>query len=400
MLIGRSTWSILASLCVLIVPSYFKFVLQSNSLTGVSMLCIALVSVRRRLCGRKQAIPLSIKHAAKCDVPYDLKVLSYNIFLRPPFIKNNADDFKNERLKEFINHIDKYDIISLQEMFCLANNRQRVLLNAAFEKGFHYCAESVRASWYTAKFIDAGLLILSKYPILESDGYIYRSGNQIDGWAAKQVIYAKIQITGTFFLHVFNTHLQASYFDSHESHNKINDHARADQVSEMAAFIKKKTEGSPYPVLVTGDFNINSREPGSTNTETKEYKYMMETLDPSRGKFRDLLKESYNGVHPITYGDLHEHIEDNKIFYKPKETLLTHVADHCCGLSIDYVFFGDTTLNKEEKVLEVVSAKVEEFLVDPVKVKCAQLSDHYGITTTLQVNKSDVCIEKNIPNAF
>jgi len=125
--------------------------------------------------------------------------------LRPPLVKNNADDFKNERLQEFINHIDKYDIISLQEMFCLANNRQQVLLSAAREKGLKYYAESVRASWYSAKFIDAGLLILSKYPILESDGYIYRSGNQIDGWAAKQVIYAKIQITGTFFFCMFLT---------------------------------------------------------------------------------------------------------------------------------------------------------------------------------------------------
>jgi len=393
LLVGRSLWSILLSLSVLVVPSYFKFVVESNSLTGASVLAICLLSVRRRLAAWK-SIPLSIKHGPKSDVPYDVKVLSYNIFLRPPLVKNNADDFKNERLKEFINHIDQYDIISLQEMFCLANSRQRVLLNAAREKGFKYHCESINAAWYTAKFIDAGLLIMSKYPILESDGYIYRSGNQIDGWAAKQVIYAKIQITGTFFLHVFNTHLQASYFDSHENHNKINDFARADQVSEMAAFIEKKTSGSPYPILVTGDFNINSREVGSPNNETREYKYMMETLDPTGTRLRDLLKEEYNGIHPITYGDVHEQVSGDKITYIPRETLLTHTADHCCGLSIDYVFFGDTESNKSANVLEVVSAKVEEFLVDPAVVKCSQLSDHYGITTTLRVNKSDVCVEE------
>jgi len=338
---------------------------------------------------------LSIKHASSPDVPYDVNVLSYNIFLRPPFIKNNADDFKNERLMEFINHIHKYDIISLQEMFCLGNYRQRVLLAAAREKGFKYYAESVNASWSSAKFIDAGLLILSKYPILETDGYIYRSGNQIDGWAAKQVIYAKIQITGVFFLHLFDTHLQASYFDTHESHNKVNDFARADQVSEMADFIKKKTQGSPYPVLVTGDFNINSRDPSSPYIETAEYKYMMNTLDPSGGRLRDLLKESYGGVHPITYGDVYENVEDGKVVLTPRETVLTHKADHCCGLSIDYVFYGDTPENRVENVLEVVSAKVEEFNVDPAVVKCSQLSDHYAIHTKLRVNKSDVCIERS-----
>jgi len=395
--IGRSLWSILFSLSALVVPSYFKFVLESNSLTLASVICICGYSVRRRF-GRRISLhaPLSINHAPK-EVPYDVKILSYNIFLRPPFVRNNANDFKNERLREFINRMDEFDIISLQEIFWLANSRQRTLLQAARDRGFKYHAESVSASWRSAKFIDAGLLILSKYPILESDAHIYRAGNQIDGWAAKQVIYAKIQISGAFFLHVFNTHLQASYFDNHESHNKTNDVARAAQVVEMASFISRKTAGSPYPILITGDFNINSREVGSPETETQEYKYMMQTLDPS-GNLRDLLKESYNGMHPITYGDIYEHIQGEEIIYLPKETILTHIADHCCGLSIDYALFSDTKCNQDENILEVISAKVQEFSADPSVVKCSQLSDHYGIITSLRVNKSDVCIEKSKNN--
>jgi len=162
----------------------------------------------------------------------------------------------------------------------------------------------------------------------------------------------------------------------------------------MADFIKKKTIGSPYPVLITGDFNINSREPTSPTVETKEYKYMVDTLNSSGVTVRDLLKESYNGTHPITYGDVIEQIEGDKVIEVPKETLLTHTADRCCKLSIDYALFGDTPENHQENLLEVVSTKVEEFFVDPAVVKCSQLSDHYGITTTLRVNKSDVCIEK------
>jgi len=385
-------WSIFISLSVLVIPSYFKFVLESNSLTGASVLLICYLSLRRL--NFTKAPLLSIKHGPNYDVPYDVKVLSYNIFLRPPFIKNNADDLKNERLTEFINHIDKYDIICLQEMFRLANTRQGILLSAANERGFKYYVESKNASWYSGKFIDAGLLILSKYPILDDDGYIFRSGNQIDGWAAKQVIYAKIQVTGTFFLHVFSTHLQASYFDTHESHNQVNDFARADQILEMTDFVKKKVSASPYPVLIAGDFNINAREPGAPNVETKEYRYMMDTLDPSGTWLRDLLKESYKGVHPITYGDVVELTEGDEVTYVPKETVLTHPADHCCGLSIDYVFFGDTPDNKRENVLEVLSTKVEEFFVDPAVVKCSQLSDHYAITTTLRVHKSNACVEQ------
>jgi len=123
---------------------------------------------------------------------------------------------------------------------------------------------------------------------------------------------------------------------------------------------------------------------------------MMDTLDPSGNWLRDLLKESHNGIHPITFGDVLEVLEEEKTSYIPKEILLTHPADHCCALSIDYVLFGDTPENQSAKSLEVVSAKVEEFFVDPALVKCSQLSDHYGIVTTLRVN-NDTCIEKALP---
>jgi len=363
------------SLGAVAVPSYFKFVLENNSLTGASVLVICLLSVRNRFASKP--LPLCNTTKYNFDALRDVRVLSYNIFLRPPFVKNNLDDFKNERLSEFIKHIDNYDIVSLQEIFCLANYRQHLLLSAAFEKGFKYFACSKKPTWLSGKFIDAGLLILSKFPIVETDGHIYRSGNQIDSWAAKQVIYAKVQIADALFVHVFNTHLQASYFDNHESSNKINDFARADQVTEMADFIRRKTCDSPYPTLLTGDFNINSREPGTPSSETIEYKHMMKKLDPSGMWLRDLLKEANDGQHPITYGDFHEQLEGGIMKHIPKETLLTHIADYCCAQSIDYIFFADVPSTSDME-LEVVNTKIEEFLVDPKIVKCSQLSDHYG----------------------
>jgi len=393
-----SVSSILMYLSLAALPSYFKLVLDNNPLTSASVLFICCFTMWGRYGGVVQKSPLSVQGSDSATTSHnfevhnkEVKVLSYNIFLRPPFVHNNADDFKNERLKEFINYIDNYDIISLQEIFCLANYRQQMLLKAAFDQGFKYFTQSKRSAWFSGKLIDAGLLILSKYPIVESDGHIYRSGNQIDGWAAKQVIYAKVQVSDNMFLHVFNTHLQASYYDSSDSHNKINDFARADQVTEMADFIKQKIHDSHHPLLVTGDFNINSRDPISPSLETKEYKYMMETLDPSGVWLRDLLKEAHNGAHPITYGDFHEQPEGDSVKRSPKETLLTHTADHCCGLSIDYILFGETT-NQGDAALEVVSTNIEQFVVDPTVVKCSQLSDHYGVTTTLRIKKKNILL--------
>ena len=63
------------------------------------------------------------------------------------------------------------------------------------------------------KFLDGGLLILSKQPIIEQDSIVYTAGHQIDAWSAKGCIYAKIQVGSSedCFMHVFNTHLQADY---------------------------------------------------------------------------------------------------------------------------------------------------------------------------------------------
>ena len=36
----------------------------------------------------------------------NIRILCYNIFLRPPPIKNNENDFKNERLADFIHCLD------------------------------------------------------------------------------------------------------------------------------------------------------------------------------------------------------------------------------------------------------------------------------------------------------
>jgi hypothetical protein len=50
-------------------------------------------------------------------------VLTYNLYLRPPLVNSNGNDYKNERLAEFIKLIPKYDVICLQEVFALGNSR-------------------------------------------------------------------------------------------------------------------------------------------------------------------------------------------------------------------------------------------------------------------------------------
>lgn len=53
-----------------------------------------------------------------------IKILTYNLFMRPPGIKNHLDDYKNERLEAVLSHLLNYDILCFQELFETGNFRK------------------------------------------------------------------------------------------------------------------------------------------------------------------------------------------------------------------------------------------------------------------------------------
>ena len=54
-----------------------------------------------------------------------VRLLSYNFFLRPPPVNNNGSDYKNERLKDFIEFLPEFDIICFQEIFTTLTDRKK-----------------------------------------------------------------------------------------------------------------------------------------------------------------------------------------------------------------------------------------------------------------------------------
>ena len=54
-----------------------------------------------------------------------IKLLTYNFFLRPPPIKTNSDDYKEERLNDFFDYLPDYDIICFQEIFGAFHDRKK-----------------------------------------------------------------------------------------------------------------------------------------------------------------------------------------------------------------------------------------------------------------------------------
>jgi endonuclease/exonuclease/phosphatase family metal-dependent hydrolase len=142
----------------------------------------------------------------------DIRVLTYNIFLRPPPLKTNEDDYKDERLEDFIKEFEHFDIICLQEMFSTCSYRKTKIVKAAVHAGFFFFVETYSPSMFNFRVIDGGLIILSRFPIENYSFVPFDDGVLCDNLSEKGVLYANIRVKNTN-LHIFNTHLQASYSD-------------------------------------------------------------------------------------------------------------------------------------------------------------------------------------------
>lgn len=112
--------------------------------------------------------------------PKSVRMLTYNIFLRPPGIRNNISDYKNARQAVFGDYcLKNYDIVALQEMFSYGSNRQSRMIQYAKKNGFEYYVSSPSKSVLNAQ-VDGGLMILSKYPIIKTDKMTYKRGVHSD----------------------------------------------------------------------------------------------------------------------------------------------------------------------------------------------------------------------------
>jgi len=98
-----------------------------------------------------------------------VKLLSLNIFLQP--LMTNTP-YKADRLNYFIaNILPNYDIICLQEMHGFGTGRRKRLISAAKESGFGHVLKS--KARLTKGMIDGGLLILSRFPITDSEEMVF-----------------------------------------------------------------------------------------------------------------------------------------------------------------------------------------------------------------------------------
>lgn len=340
-----------------------------------------------------------------------IRLLTYNFFCRPPPVKTNKDDYKDSRLKDFLEQLPNFDIICFQELFTTFNDRKHRMIREAAKVGLKYYLSSKVPSFFSKYIVDSGLLILSRFEIVEHDFYEYFINVSGDAVSNKGILYAKIKINDKYIF-LFDTHLQASYLDDSQKNIDCTIQVRTSQTEELINYVYNKLLIFPRDqvkngiVIICGDFNIDAHDnkfakekykiPVYRSTEYLIFKQKINKL----GTAIDLMEKKYND-HLYTFGNNEKEEYDHALTGKA-DLNIRQTLDYIWEIIPDYNLdiykkgfpiysknYSSDDENIEDNKIKVLydTLKVQEFLVKNRPYQ--QLSDHFGVSVEL-------CLQSNI----
>ncbi|MEU5545341.1 sphingomyelin phosphodiesterase [Streptomyces sioyaensis] len=198
--------------------------------------------------------------ASAAAVPH-LKVLSYNTFLMSKTLYPNWGQDHRAQAIAAADFFQGNDVVVLQEAF--DNSASDALKSRAAAQYPHQTpvVGRSRSGWdatggaYSATTPeDGGVTLLSKWPIVHKEQYIYKDACGSDYFSNKGFVYAVLDVNGAK-VHVVGTHTQST-----DSGCKAGEAAadRAKQLKEVDAFLDAKNIPADEEVMVAGDLNIDS----------------------------------------------------------------------------------------------------------------------------------------------
>lgn len=333
-----------------------------------------------------------------------IRLLNYNSFQKPMFFNDVKNEYKGERCDYFAdNEISKFDIIALQEQFTFMNPRPINLLDKAVQKGFEYFYKSPEPAFTSKAMCGDGLVVLSRFTILDSSNTVFEASVSIDRLISKGAAWVLIELPNKTRLHLFNTHLVATFSNISEDeflHCKIK---MINQLIHLRKFVNDKIKRHYLPgdlAILCGDLNIDALNDNFSCGKMMNHVRMDEGLKTSLAsqnnelKFYETLLEYDNEVfklshtffrdhlfYPVSMGNYYIDENDDKI---PMDLTITAESDRLSHLSLDHMYelHVNGKENKDKLKIILSSNKIEEFFVK--NQPFTQLSDHYGLSIELE----------------
>ncbi|KEG11061.1 putative pantothenate kinase subunit [Trypanosoma grayi] len=304
-----------------------------------------------------------------------VRVLSYNFNILP----RGCGGFQGERISAFLEYVDQYDVLMLQEVYAVSvlpyfvQKRvcfQKRLLDKLNERGFSHYVISRQPSYPTIMrdnvLSDNGLIIASRFPIGQCGSYTFCSSGQNERSVRRGCLFAEVTVPlsdgGNEPVVFFNVHLRPD-------EGPI---AASSQVMKMGQYVESvirhlyadEDEALKAPFVVAGDFNVNGIDIHNAGQPTKRLSDLMQELQRLGGGLSEAIFDTH-GCHPPT--------RPSKLFFPAQSKLHRNFLT---PQRQDYLFVSPS--------VEVHVARIRKFVASSQR-PYMYLSDHFGVSATLCV---------------
>ncbi|WP_306336330.1 sphingomyelin phosphodiesterase [Streptomyces sp. KL118A] len=304
------------------------------------------------------AVAPSATAADASAAPPPLKVLTYNTFL---FSKTLYPNWGQDHRAKEIPAADFFrgqDVVVLQEAF--DNSSSDALKANAAARYPHQTPvmgrgksgwDATGGAYSSVTPEDGGVTVLSKWPIVRKEQYVYKDACGADSYSNKGFVYAVLDVNGTR-THVVGTHAQSTDPGCGSGEAAA---TRAKQFKEMDAFLDAKHIPADEQVIVAGDFNVDSR--------SSEYASMLAD--------GGLVPADARTGHPYSFDTQDNSIAAERYPDDPREDLdhVLHRKGHARPAS------WTNNVVKEQSAPWTVSSWGKEYTY-------TNLSDHYPVTAS------------------
>lgn len=201
---------------------------------------------------------------AAAEATPSLKVLTYNVFLFNRTLYPNWGQDHRAKAIPAAPFFQGNDVVVVQEAF--DNTASDTLLrNSAAQYPYRTPVmgrstsgwDATGGAYSSTTPEDGGVTILSKWPILRKEQYVYKDACGADWYSNKGFVYTVLSVNGQR-VHVVGTHAQST--DPGCAAGEAAQ-MRARQFKAMDAFLDAKNIPASEQVIVAGDFNVDSRTP-------------------------------------------------------------------------------------------------------------------------------------------
>jgi sphingomyelin phosphodiesterase len=246
-----------------------------------------------------------------------MRVLTYNVFIMSKnLFPNWGQDHRAAEIPK-TSFFRGNDVVVLQEAF---DNTASDALKGAAATEYPYQTPVVgrsRSGWdatggaYSSTTPeDGGVTVLSKWPIVRQEQFVYKDACGADWWSNKGFAYVVLNVNGTK-VHVIGTHAQST--DSGCGTGEAAS-IRSRQFKAIDAFLDARNIPADEQVLVAGDLNVDSR--------STEYASMLTDAD--------LVGADARTGHPYSFDTKENSIALDRYPTDPREDLdyVLHRAGH------------------------------------------------------------------------